>query len=74
MSGRESIFDILTLNRFFRGPPRYYKCIMNGNMKFMECVKTDTEDGSISIPSSIPVGEEADFLSKGAKIPVKILS
>jgi hypothetical protein len=47
---------------------------MNGNMKFMECVKTDTEDGSISIPSSIPVGEEADFLSKGAKIPVKILS
>ena len=77
MSGkRESIFDILMMNYLFTSlaqTSRYYKCTINTSTKVMECVQTNIEDGSVCVPSSVPVGKESEFLSNSAKIPVKII-
>jgi hypothetical protein len=73
MSSKETIFDILLMNNLFtRASPRFYLCKINMATHIMECTRTDSEDGTIKIPSSVPKDKDAEWISKAANIAVKI--
>lgn len=73
MSSKDSIFDILMMSNLFTRPtPRYYACKINMNSHDMECTPTDVEEGTVKVPSSVPKGGDAEWISKAAKIAVKI--
>lgn len=73
MSSKDSIFDILLMSNLFTRPmPRFYMCKINTGTHIMECTPTEFEDGTVKVPSSVPKGGDAEWISKATKVAVKI--
>ena len=73
MSSKDNIFDILMMSNLFTRPaPRYYACKIHMGSRSMECTLTDVEEGTVKVPSSVPKGGDAEWISKAANIAVKI--
>ena len=73
MSSKDSIFDILLMSNLFTKPtPRYYTCKINMATRGMECTPTENQEGTVMVPSSVPKGGDADWISKATNVAVKI--
>ena len=59
-------------NLFTRPTPRFYTCKVNMTTRGMECTPTDVEEGTVRVPSSVPKGKDAEWISKATNIAVKI--